>query len=184
MKTNFNNNINNLNKNFIEPIISLDANWVTGITDAEGSFIIADSKGSNGANPKISLRFSLTQKSHSVGILFGLQNFFGCGQVIPSSNGCMRFVVQRQEDIINKIIPHFIKYPLQTSKALNFNSFKEAAEIVAKGQHLNPDGLNKILYLKSTMNKARPFEELFNHYSATLSIKLNPFWVRFGSVRF
>ena len=96
MKTNFNNNINNLNKNFIEPINSLDANWVTGITDAEGSFIIANSKGSNGAKPKTSLRFSLTQKAHSVGILYGLQNFFGCclrrgcpSQVIPSSKGAV-----------------------------------------------------------------------------------------------
>jgi hypothetical protein len=45
----------------------------------------------------------------------------------------MRFVVQRKEDIINKIIPHFIKYPLQTSKELKFKTFKVASEIVARG---------------------------------------------------
>lgn len=61
----------------------------------------------------------------------------------------MKFVVQSKEDIINKVIPHFIKNPLQTSKELNFNSFKEASDIVVRGDHLKLEGLKKIIVLKN-----------------------------------
>ena len=179
MKTNFNSNLTLTDLHFTKQVNNLDPNWVTGLTDAEGSFIIATPKSSSIMGKKVSLRFSLTQKAHSVGILYGLQIFFGCGQVIPSSKGCMRYVVQKKEDIINKVIRHFEKYPLHTSKALNFNSFKEAAEIVVSGDHLNSKGLNQILSLKSNMNKNRPFSDLYNHYSdlSTSNIKLHPLWV-------
>lgn len=169
-------NFKKINLDFTKPLNNLDPYWVTGITDAEGSFIIATPNSTSAIGKKVSLRFSLTQKAHSVGILYGLKNYFDCGQVIPSSRGCMRFVVQKKEDILTKIIPHFEKYPLHTSKALNFNSFKKAAEIVVNGGHLNSNGLNQILSLKTGMNKNRPFNELYNHYSSS-TIKLNPFWV-------
>jgi len=61
----------------------------------------------------------------------------------------MRFVVQSKEDIITKIIPHFNNYPLKTSKQLNFESFKEASEIVRKGEHLELKGLKKIIEIKN-----------------------------------
>ena len=70
---------------------------------------------------------------------------------------CMRFVVQSKEDIIKKIIPHFNNYPLKTSKQLNFKSFKEASEIVRKGEHLELKGLNKIIEIKNKMNRNRSF---------------------------
>jgi hypothetical protein len=131
------------------------------LVDAEGCFIIAILPSTGPNKKKISLRLSVTQKSHSVGVLYDLQNFFGCGQVIISSKDCMRFVVQRKEDILNKIIPHFTDFPLVTSKELNFETLKEAALIVARGEHLNPIGLDKIISLKALMNKKRSFEELF-----------------------
>lgn len=99
----------------------------------------------------------MTQKSHSAGVLYELQKFFKCGQVIPSSKECMRYVVQGKEDIFNKIIPHFNIYPLITSKNLNFKNLKEAGEIIKKGDHLNLNGLNKIIELKNKMNRNRTF---------------------------
>lgn len=115
----------------------------------------------------------MTQKSHSVNVLYDLRNFFGCGQVITSSKGCMRFIVQAKGDILNKIIPHFNNFPLVTSKGLNFLTFKKAAEIVAKGEHLTMEGLNKIISFKEVMNKKRGFDELFNYLNSK-EIKLDP----------
>lgn len=40
----------------------------------------------------------------------------------------MKFVVTKINDIINKIIPHFDKYNLKTSKYLSFVDFKWGAE--------------------------------------------------------
>jgi hypothetical protein len=180
-KKNFNisNFLNDLNRDFTKPKneIILNPHWVTGFIDGEGSFIIAILPSTGATKKKVSLRLSVTQKSHSVGVLYDLKNYFDCGLIIPSSKDCMRFVVQRKEDIINKIIPHFIKYPLQTSKELNFKTFMVASEIVARGEHLNLEGLNKIIDLKNKMNKNRSFEDLFNHFNLK-NIKLNPFWVQ------
>jgi len=154
---------------------NINPNWITGFIDGEGCFIIAILP-STGNKKKISLRLSVTQKSHSVGVLYDLKNLFGCGEIFSSSKDCMRFVVQRKEDILNKIIPHFTNFPLVTSKELNFETFKEAAMIVARGEHLNSIGLDKIISLKALMNKNRSFEELFNHF-LDKKIKLNPYWV-------
>ena len=179
MLNTFNNKIQYSDLHFTKRVDNLNPNWVTGLTDAEGSFIISTPNSTSANGKKVSLRFSLTQKAHSVGILYSLQQFFGCGQVIPSSKGCMRYVVQNKGDIINKIIPHFEQFPLQTSKGLNFNTFKEAAKIVGSGDHLNPQGLNKILSFKKGTNKNRSFSELYNYNTALASsnIKLHPFWV-------
>jgi LAGLIDADG endonuclease len=181
MTKNLNNSkiLNDLNRDFTKPIKDqiLNPHWVTGFIDGEGSFIIAILPSTGANKKKVSLRLSVTQKSHSVGVLYYLQNFFECGLIIPSSKDCMRFVVQSKEDILNKIIPHFIIYPLQTSKELNFKSFKVASEIVGRREHLKLEGLNQIIEIKNKMNKNRSFEDLFNHFKFK-NIKLNPFWVQ------
>ena len=157
---------------------TLNPHWVTGFIDGEGSFIIALLSSTGPTKKKVSLRLSVTQKSHSQGVLYELKEFFGCGQVISSSKDCMRYVVQSKKDIITKIIPHFTNYPLQTSKELNFESFKKAATIVSKGDHLSSDGLNEIVNLKNKMNKNRSFEELYNHLLLKKDkVKLDPYWI-------
>lgn len=166
-----------LTKSSTATLVQLNPNWVTGFMDGEGSFIIAILPSTGPLKNKISLRISITQKAHSKIVLFYLQKFFDCGPVIPSSKDCMRFVVQSKEDIITKIIPHFNNYPLKTSKQLNFESFKEASEIVRKGEHLELKGLNKIIEIKNKMNRNRSFEELFNYLNLK-EIILNPHWVQ------
>src|SRR5271168_2873089 len=132
-------------------IVQLNPNWVTGFMDGEGSVIIAILPSTGPLNNKISLRISITQKAHSKIVLFYLQKFFDCGQVIPSSKDCMRFVVQSKEDIIKKIIPHFDNYPLKTSKQLNFESFKEAFNYLnLKEIKLNPHWIQAFVDAEGT----------------------------------
>ena len=130
---------NNSNlRDFTKPRINENLNpyWVTGFIDGEGSFTIAI-LASTGSNKKtVSLRLSVTQKTHSVGILYDLQNFFGCGLVIPSSKDCMRFVVQRKEDIFKKIIPHFNKYSLITQKLADYLLFRDVVNMMVNKEHL------------------------------------------------
>jgi len=53
--------------------------------------------------------------------LYAIQKFFGVGRVhATAKNGSASFTVNKLEDIINEIIPHFKLYPLQSSKSIDF----------------------------------------------------------------
>jgi hypothetical protein len=55
--------------------------------------------------------------------------------------------------LINVIIPHFEKNPLLTEKQADFELFKEIVVMMHNKQHLSPEGLNKIISLKASLNK-------------------------------
>lgn len=63
-----------------------------------------------------------------------------------------------------KVIPHFIKYPLRGTKYLDFLSFKEAFDIINKKEHLLEEGINKIHYIKKSMNSYREFATSSYYY--------------------
>jgi hypothetical protein len=52
---------------------------VTGLADGEGAFVSTISETGKGVTgSSVSLEFKVTQKSHSSGILYELQEFFNC----------------------------------------------------------------------------------------------------------
>ena len=53
------------------------------------------------------------------------------------------------------IIPHFEKYPLLTEKQTDFELFKEIVTMMSKKEHLNIEGLNKIIKITEGMNLKR-----------------------------
>ncbi len=57
-------------------------------------------------------------------------------------------------DLIKKIIPHFEKYPLQTSKFKDFVVFKEICKIIFSNHHLNMNGMKKIIELSKSVNQS------------------------------
>ena len=84
------------------------------------------------------------------------------------------------------IIPHFEKFPLLTEKQADFELFKEIVTIMYNKQHLNTEGLNKIMMLKSSLNKGlTPF--LLENFSNLNTIErpvrkyefnnMNPHWI-------
>lgn len=81
--------------------------WVTGFVDAEGNFSIHLQKTNN--KYKLSLAFKVTQKEHSLAILYDLQRFFNCGyiHVDNKKHNAYKFNVTKLDDIINNIIPHY-----------------------------------------------------------------------------
>jgi hypothetical protein len=76
------------------------------------------------------------------------------------------------EDItsITTICSIFNKYPLHTSKKLDFNNFYEAFLIKTKNKNLSDTNKEKILSLKNNMNSKR---EIFT-YNTTSQIIIDP----------
>ena len=115
--------MNMINRNFTKPNQNLIPWQVTGLTDGEGSFVYSITNTGKGlTGQKLSLEFKVTQKSHSEGVLYELQEFFGCGNVVIDNRktDTKKYHVTNINDIINIIIPHFETYPCLTSKFLNF----------------------------------------------------------------
>jgi hypothetical protein len=64
--------------------------------------------------------------------------------------------VNKLEDFINVIIPHFEKYPLLTQKRADFILFKEVVKKIEKKEHLTIEGLKDIVNIKASINLGLP----------------------------
>ncbi len=63
------------------------------------------------------------------------------------------FKIYSVKDIVNVIIPHFEKHPLITQKKADFELFRGIIELIWSKEHLNKEGLVKIINLRASLNK-------------------------------
>jgi hypothetical protein len=144
---------NNNNNDF-----KLHPNFVTGLTDAEGCFSILkkkDSRAKYGIN--IGLRFQIKMLDNETELLKMVKSFFDAGVLYYGKDGTVDFSIQDIASIKNKVIPHFLKYPLRGTKYLDFLSFKEAFHVIESKEHLTEKGLDKLYNLSKGMNTGREF---------------------------
>ena len=128
--------------------------WVTGLTDAEGSFIISIYKRKETNKWQINPFFQLWLETKDLSILEGLKDFFGVGILNTRENkGVTSFSVTKINDLMNVVIPHFSNFPLQTQKKVDFDFGVKIVELISKKEHLTPEGVLKIFSLKSVLNK-------------------------------
>lgn len=114
------------------------------------------------------------------GILLALQKYFGCGNIYIDNKkeNAYKFSVSKIEDILYKIIPHLDKYPLVTSKNLDYADLKKIALLMKDKLHLNSEVMNEIILIKNNMNSLRTFEERWNYFQKIGPIKLINEWVQ------
>lgn len=165
--------------------------YVTGFVDGEGSFsILVLKRETYKTGWNIIPVFTINLNSRDTALLEKIQSFFGgIGKItIREKDNSAYFTVKSVKDIINVIIPHFEKYALLTEKQADFELFKQIVIIMHNKQHLNSKGLNKIISLKSSLNKGltpllttnfpnicpveRPARKINNLFK-----NVNPYWV-------
>lgn len=87
-------------------------------------------------------------------LLMKIKYFFNeIGSISFSNDNGVMYRVNKLDDIINIIIPHFDKYSLITQKQSDYKTFKNIVELIYKGEHLNKNGIIKIINLKAVLNK-------------------------------
>lgn len=146
--------------------IKLNPFYVTGFTDAEGSFIISLSKRSySRIGWSVRAHFQIVINSRDLMLLKNIQNFFGgVGNISNSeTRDTVSFTVSSFKEINQSIIPHFNSYKLLTNKQADFELFKQALEVVNKGEHLNYEGLTKIAAIRASINTGKVSEEFANN---------------------
>jgi len=126
--------------------------FLTGFIDAEGCFQISirqDKKYKT--NWRISLTFQIKLHVKDIHLLNNFKNTFGVGTITLHKKDTANFNVYSIKEL-QVIIDHCIKYPLITQKYSDFLLFKQAFEIIKKGDHLTEKGVFEIVGLKSTLN--------------------------------
>ncbi len=154
--------------------VSLSPWWVTGITDAKGRFSINFT-----SKRHFYCVFEVYIRGHSKGILYYLQRYFNCGEImlVNEKYNIYKFFVTNNEDLYNNILPHFDEYSLVTSKNLDYLDFKKVVLMCKDRFDLFNIHRRKITFIKNNMNSKRSFEER-HHFYKDLDIKnLNLEWV-------
>jgi len=154
--------------------LSLSPWWVTGITDAKGSFSINFT-----SKRHFYCVFEVLIRGHSRGILYDLQKYFNCGEImlVNKEYNIYKFIVTNNEDLYNNILPHFDEYSLVTSKNLDYLDFKKVVLMCKDRFDIFNIHRRKITFIKNNMNSKRSFEERYYFYK-DLDIKnLNHEWV-------
>ena len=81
------------------------------------------------------------------------REFLKCGTIRRNpSDRTFKYETRSIEDLVDKVIPHFQKYPLLSSKKKDFEKFVEICNKISKGKHLKRNGLREILELSYQMN--------------------------------
>src|SRR5690606_18370594 len=118
-----------------------DPNWLAGFTDAEGCFFVTINKSDKSRlGESVGLKFLITQHRRDGEPMESLITILGCGRIEANSDGSVvNLVVTRFQDITDKIIPFFERYPLQGAKALEFSDFKRVANLMKNKAHLTKE---------------------------------------------
>ena len=127
---------------------------MTGFVDGEGSFTVSFNRRSK-LKTGIEVRpsFSIAQHKRNLPILQRIRNYFGVGGIRFSKHDQnYKYEVRSIDDLVRVIIPHFEKYPLQTTKKHDFEIFKQICRWVYAKHHLNKVYLSKIIELAYQMN--------------------------------
>lgn len=126
-----------------------------GFTDAEGCFNVSVSKRKKSTvGYVVQARFVIELQLSDIDLLLKIQSFFkGIGTITkdPIKNVC-RFSVVSIKDINNFIIPHFLEYPLQSAKSIDFSIWSQIINLLNDKKHLTLEGLKQIVSLKATLN--------------------------------
>ncbi|PIR74658.1 MAG: endonuclease [Candidatus Magasanikbacteria bacterium CG10_big_fil_rev_8_21_14_0_10_47_10] len=130
------------------------SSYITGFVDGEGSFLVSFSKREKlSVGIEVRPSFSISQHERNKDILFQLQKYFGCGGIRYSKRDQnYRYEVRSLKDLLEKIVPHFDVYPLQTSKQRDFEMFKNVCFLMKANEHLSFGGVSHIIEMGYQMN--------------------------------
>ncbi len=128
--------------------------YISGYVDGEGCFTVSFStrikmRGGWEVRPS----FSVSQNADRGEVLAEIQEYFGCGAIRPDrSDKTIKYEVRGIDDLVEKVIPHFVEYPMRSSKQRDFERFAAVCELVRSGAHLTGAGFREIVSLAVEMN--------------------------------
>lgn len=156
----------------IEPLDNsnlLNNRWWAGFIDADGGFkirttdkVIDPAMGSTLKKGRVACSFSLEQRKVSLTgssyepILSAICSTFGCN-LNPSTHGTRQYFIICLTSVsqLSLLIYYLDKYPLLSSKYLDYLDWRKSQILIQNKMHLTKSGRLTISQLKSSINRGR-----------------------------
>jgi hypothetical protein len=128
--------------------------YISGYADGEGCFTVSISpRRKLRAGWEVRPSFSVSQNGDRAEVLHAFQAYFGCGSIRPDrSDKTLKWETRRLDDLVDRVIPHFIHAPLLSAKRLDFERFAFICWLMTRGAHRHRDGLAQIASIARDMN--------------------------------
>ena len=110
--------------------------FIAGLTDGEGCFALKFRRDFKKNRPNSPVYFGwqtafiITLRKDDVPLLQKVKQVIGCGTITFSRNSAS-FQVQDTDELLNKIVPFFLRYKLHGKKAQDFKLWAEAVKLIA-----------------------------------------------------
>lgn len=132
--------------------MNLEAQWIVGFVDGEGTFHIQINKKTNQVLPE----FVISQHMRSENVLYAIKDYFDAGVVRKESNKPgetgRQYRVRDVNQLRKIIIPFFEKHSLKTTKHIDFLKFRDVLLMMERKEHLTLAGKAEIEKIRETMN--------------------------------
>jgi hypothetical protein len=128
--------------------------YISGYVDGEGCFTVSIAPRAKlrvgwGVRPSL----SVSQNGDRAEVLHAIASYFGCGRIRPDrSDKTVKWETRRLEILLERVIPHFERYPLLSGKRYDFDRFAVICRLMAGDSHRNRSGLVEIVELARGMN--------------------------------
>ena len=148
--------------------------YVAGFVDGEGSFHVAVQRSRfTKVGIQVIPEFHVSQNRERASILELIQEALGCGYIKANHPGSIRdrtmvLVVRNRQDLAERVVPFFERFPLRSSKRREFQAFAEIVGAMQRGEHLTKKGIAQILRQAFAMNHGRYRKRRLQDFLAVL----------------
>jgi hypothetical protein len=129
----------------------LSAWYVTGFMDGEGCFCVSIHQVPTRRGWYIGPVVQAYQHRDRADILERLRAFFGCGRIRPKgpNSSVVTWSVDGVPSIVENVLPHFDRYPLQSGKLQDYLVFREIVLRMLRKSIYAPTGFSSLRVLRS-----------------------------------
>jgi len=130
------------------------SSYISGYVDGEGCFCVSfQPSARHRFGWEVRPSFSVSQNMDRSEVLYLIQEAWECGSIRPDrSDKTLKYEVRNIEALITRVVPHFRRFPLLSSKQTDFENFARVCESVSARQHLQPEGFEQIVRWAMEMN--------------------------------
>jgi len=142
--------------------------WLSGFIDSDGSFSVQHTKVENNAKKrKISCRLRIEQRmldpvtgKSYLDVLTNIAKFLNCSLLtrVQKSTGNEYYILTASSKNSTEILINYLdRYPLFSSKYLDYKNWKEIVLLILENKHYTKEGLTKTDFARDNMNRNRTY---------------------------